>query len=41
MPAALGKMLGDRDRRAKRVFAAMLKMTKLDIAPLKKVYEAA
>jgi predicted 3-demethylubiquinone-9 3-methyltransferase (glyoxalase superfamily) len=40
VPAALGKMLGDKDgRKAKNVMQAMLKMEKLDIAKLKAAYE--
>ncbi len=40
VPAALGAMMKDKDRsRAKRVAEAMLTMTKLDIAELKKAYE--
>lgn len=40
VPAALGAMMKDKGRaRAKRVAEAMLKMTKLDIAELKKAYE--
>jgi predicted 3-demethylubiquinone-9 3-methyltransferase (glyoxalase superfamily) len=39
-PSMLGKMLADRNAaRARRVMEAMLKMTKLDIAALKKAYE--
>jgi len=40
VPAALGEMLQDKDpARAKRVMEAMLKMTKIDIAALRKAYE--
>jgi predicted 3-demethylubiquinone-9 3-methyltransferase (glyoxalase superfamily) len=40
VPKALGEMMNDPDRgRAKRVAEAMLKMTKFDIAGLKKAYE--
>ncbi len=40
VPSALGTMMQDKDRaRAKRVAEAMLQMTKLDIAELKKAYE--
>ena len=39
-PTVLGKMMKDPDRaRAKRVTEAMLKMTKLDIAVLKRAYD--
>ena len=39
-PAVLGEMMKDPDRaRAKRVAEAMLKMTKLDIATLKRAYD--
>jgi len=40
VPTILPEMLQDRDpEKAKRVMAAMLKMTKLDVAALKKAYE--
>jgi predicted 3-demethylubiquinone-9 3-methyltransferase (glyoxalase superfamily) len=40
VPAALGEMLGDPDaERARRVTQAMLQMTKLDIAALRRAYE--
>jgi predicted 3-demethylubiquinone-9 3-methyltransferase (glyoxalase superfamily) len=40
-PTVLGEMMKDPDRkRAKRVAEAMLKMVKLDIAGLKKAYDA-
>jgi len=40
-PTALLEMLGDPDPvRSQRVMAAMMTMKKLDIAPLKKAYEA-
>jgi predicted 3-demethylubiquinone-9 3-methyltransferase (glyoxalase superfamily) len=39
-PGILGKMLGDPDpEKSKRVFDAMLKMKKIDIATLEKAYE--
>jgi predicted 3-demethylubiquinone-9 3-methyltransferase (glyoxalase superfamily) len=39
VPRALGEMIKDKDRaRAKRVAEAMLKMTKIDLAQLKKAY---
>jgi len=39
-PDALGEMLGDKDpARAQRVGAAMMQMSKLDIAALKKAYD--
>lgn len=39
VPKALGEMMKDKDRtKAKRVAEAMLKMTKFDIAALKKAY---
>lgn len=42
VPKALGEMMGDRDpARARRVAEAMLKMGKLDIAELRRAYEAA
>jgi len=42
VPAALGKMMKDKDRaRAKRVAEAMLKMVKLDIDGLKRAYDGA
>jgi predicted 3-demethylubiquinone-9 3-methyltransferase (glyoxalase superfamily) len=41
VPTVIMKMLADRDpARAERVFQAMLKMQKLDIATLKKAYGA-
>ena len=41
-PRALGQMLGDSDpAKAKRVMEAMLKMKKIDIAALKRAYDAA
>jgi predicted 3-demethylubiquinone-9 3-methyltransferase (glyoxalase superfamily) len=40
IPSALGKMLGDKDReKAQRVMKAMLQMTKIDIAGLKRAYD--
>jgi predicted 3-demethylubiquinone-9 3-methyltransferase (glyoxalase superfamily) len=40
VPSVLGEMLQDKDeKKASRVTQAMLKMTKLDIAGLKKAYE--
>lgn len=40
VPSDLGKMMSDKDpEKAKRVTLAMLKMTKLDIAKLRKAYE--
>jgi len=40
VPTVLIEMLQDRDpEKAKRVMAAMLKMTKIEIAPLKRAYE--
>jgi len=42
VPKALGEMMADRDpARARRVAEAMLKMGKLDIATLKRAYDAA
>jgi predicted 3-demethylubiquinone-9 3-methyltransferase (glyoxalase superfamily) len=41
VPVILTEMLRDKDpEKAKRVMAAMLKMTKIDIAELKKAYES-
>ena len=40
VPTVLIEMLQDKDpEKAKRVMAAMLKMTKIEIAPLKRAYE--
>jgi predicted 3-demethylubiquinone-9 3-methyltransferase (glyoxalase superfamily) len=40
VPTALGQMLQDKDpRKSQNVMQAMLKMTKLDIAALKRAYE--
>jgi predicted 3-demethylubiquinone-9 3-methyltransferase (glyoxalase superfamily) len=40
IPTALGQMLGDKDpEKAKRVMQAMLQMTRIDIAGLKRAYE--
>jgi predicted 3-demethylubiquinone-9 3-methyltransferase (glyoxalase superfamily) len=40
VPTALGQMIADKDpERSKRVMAAMMKMTKLEIAGLKQAYE--
>jgi len=40
IPAALGQMLGDPDpRKSQNVMQAMLKMTKIDIAALKRAYD--
>jgi len=40
IPPVLGEMLGDKDReKAGRVMQAMMQMTKIDIAGLKKAYE--
>ncbi|HMJ17203.1 MAG TPA: VOC family protein [Gemmatimonadaceae bacterium] len=40
IPAALGKMLGDKDpQKANRVMQAMLKMNKIDILKLKQAYD--
>jgi predicted 3-demethylubiquinone-9 3-methyltransferase (glyoxalase superfamily) len=40
IPTALGEMLGDKDpRKAQNVMQAMLKMTKIDIATLRRAYE--
>jgi len=42
VPTVLPEMLQDKDpEKAKRVMAAMLKMTKIDIATLKKAYDSA
>jgi len=42
IPTALGELLGDKDpEKAGRVMQAMLKMTKIDIAALKRAYEQA
>ncbi len=42
IPAALGRMLGDRDqRKAQNVMHAMLQMKKLDIEALRQAYERA
>jgi predicted 3-demethylubiquinone-9 3-methyltransferase (glyoxalase superfamily) len=41
VPASLGEMLGDADpARTDRVMRALMKMIKLDIAALKKAYDA-
>jgi predicted 3-demethylubiquinone-9 3-methyltransferase (glyoxalase superfamily) len=40
IPTALGQMLGDPDpRKAQNVMQAMLQMTKIDIAALRRAYE--
>jgi predicted 3-demethylubiquinone-9 3-methyltransferase (glyoxalase superfamily) len=40
IPSALGEMLGDKDPvKSQRVMKAMLEMTKIDIAGLKRAYE--
>jgi predicted 3-demethylubiquinone-9 3-methyltransferase (glyoxalase superfamily) len=40
IPTALGRMLGDRDPvKARRVMEAMLQMSKIDIADLKRAYD--
>jgi predicted 3-demethylubiquinone-9 3-methyltransferase (glyoxalase superfamily) len=40
IPTALGELLGDKDpRKAQNVLQAMLKMTKIDIAALRRAYE--
>lgn len=40
IPSALGQLLGDKDpRKAQNVMQAMLQMTKIDIAALKRAYE--
>jgi len=40
IPTALGQMLGDRDpQKAQNVMQAMLQMTKIDIAALRRAYE--
>ena len=40
IPTALGQMLGDKDlQKAQNVMQAMLKMTKIDIAALRRAYE--
>ena len=40
IPIALGQMLGDKDpRKAQNVMQAMLQMTKIDIAALRRAYE--
>ena len=40
VPTALGQMLGDRDpQRSQNVMQAMLQMTKIDIATLRRAYE--
>jgi predicted 3-demethylubiquinone-9 3-methyltransferase (glyoxalase superfamily) len=40
IPTALGQMLGDKDpRKAQNVMQAMLQMTKIDIAALRRAYE--
>jgi predicted 3-demethylubiquinone-9 3-methyltransferase (glyoxalase superfamily) len=40
IPTALGEMLGDKDpRKAQNVMQAMLQMTKIDIAALRRAYE--
>ncbi len=42
VPTALGELLGDPDpERSQRVMKAMLQMTKIDIAGLRRAYEAA
>ena len=41
VPTVLSEMLQDKDaQKAKRVMAAMLKMKKIDIAELRRAYEA-
>jgi predicted 3-demethylubiquinone-9 3-methyltransferase (glyoxalase superfamily) len=40
IPKALGEMLGDKDaKKSQRVMEAMLKMSKIDIAALRRAYE--
>jgi predicted 3-demethylubiquinone-9 3-methyltransferase (glyoxalase superfamily) len=40
IPAALGQLLGDKDpKKAQNVMQAMLQMTKIDIAALRRAYE--
>ena len=40
IPAALGQMLGDKDpQKSRNVLQAMLQMTKIDIATLRRAYE--
>ena len=40
IPTALGQLLGDKDpRKAQNVMQAMLQMTKIDIAALRRAYE--
>jgi predicted 3-demethylubiquinone-9 3-methyltransferase (glyoxalase superfamily) len=40
VPSALGELLGDKDpQKAQRVMQAMLQMTKIDIAALRRAYE--
>ncbi len=40
IPSALGQMLGDKDpRKSQNVMQAMLKMSKIDIATLRRAYE--
>ena len=42
VPTALGEMLGDPDpKKAQNVMQAMLQMTKIDIAALRRAYDAA
>ena len=42
VPTALGEMLGDPDpKKAQSVMQAMLQMTKIDIAALRRAYDAA
>jgi predicted 3-demethylubiquinone-9 3-methyltransferase (glyoxalase superfamily) len=42
IPSALGELLGDKDpRKAQNVMQAMLQMTKIDIAGLRRAYEQA
>ena len=42
IPTALGRMLGDRDpAKARRVMEAMLQMSKIDIAGLRRAYDKA
>jgi predicted 3-demethylubiquinone-9 3-methyltransferase (glyoxalase superfamily) len=42
VPTALGELLGDPDpKKAQRVMQAMLQMTKIDIAALRRAYDAA
>jgi predicted 3-demethylubiquinone-9 3-methyltransferase (glyoxalase superfamily) len=42
VPTVLGQLMGDKDpERAKRVMQAMLQMTKLDIAGLRRAYQEA